>query len=67
MKIKWPTGCSGLSVFSERSKDVLRTLYKSIVRSILEYSCPVWNPSLMQDIKTSTTNIIKLSFKQIQM
>ena len=40
-----------LSVFSDRSKDVLRTLYKSIVRSRLEYSCPVWNPSSMQDIK----------------
>ena len=38
-----------LSVFSDRSKDVL--LYKSIVRSRLKYSCPVWNPSSMQDIK----------------
>ena len=40
-----------LSVFSDRSKDVLLTLYKSIVLSRLEYSCPVWNPSSMQDIK----------------
>ena len=30
-----------LSVFTDRSKDVLLTLYKSIVRSRLEYSCPV--------------------------
>ena len=30
---------------------MLLTLYKSIVRSRLEYSCPVWNPSSMQDIK----------------
>ena len=40
-----------LSVFSDRSKDVLLTLYKNIVRSRLEYSCPVWNPSSMQEIK----------------
>ena len=40
-----------LSVFSDRSKDVILTLYKSIVRSRLEYSCPVWNPSSMQGIK----------------
>ena len=30
-----------LSVFSDRSKDVILILYKSIVRSRIEYSCPV--------------------------
>ena len=33
------------------SRAVLHILYKSIVRSWIEYSCPVWNPSSMQDIK----------------
>ena len=40
-----------LSVFSDRSKDVLLTLYKSIFRSRLEYSCPIGNPSSMLEIK----------------
>ena len=43
------------SVFLDRSRDVLLTLYKSIVRSRLEYSCPVWNPSSMQDKKLEST------------
>ena len=46
-----------LSVFSDWSKDVLLTLYQSIVRNRLEYFCPVWNPSSMQEIK-------KLEFTQ---
>ena len=40
-----------LSVFSYRSPGVMLTLFKSLVRSRLEYSCPVWNPSLTGDIK----------------
>ena len=40
-----------LSVFSTRSESVMLTLFKSLVRSRLAYSCPVWNPSLLGDIK----------------
>ena len=40
-----------LSVFSTRSESVMLTLFRSLVRSRLEYSCPVWNPSLLGDIK----------------
>ena len=40
-----------LSVFSTRSESVMLTLFRSLVRSRLEYPCPVWNPSLLGDIK----------------
>ena len=40
-----------LSVFLDRSQSTMITLYKSIIRSKLEYSCPVWSPSLISDIK----------------
>ena len=40
-----------LSVFTDRSSSVMLTLFKSLVRSRLEYSCPVWNPLLIVDIK----------------
>ena len=39
-----------LSVFYERSAEVLLPLYKSIVRSRTEYLCPAWNPSKVEDI-----------------
>ena len=32
-------------VFKTRAHSVMVTLYKSLVRSILEYCCPLWNPS----------------------
>ena len=40
-----------LGVFRDRSPTVMMTLFKSMVRSKLEYCCPVWNPSKVQDIQ----------------
>ena len=39
------------SVFKNRSVQTMLTLYKTMVRSHLEYCCPVWNPSNIADIK----------------
>ena len=41
-----------LGVFRDRSKAVMLQLYKSLIRSKLEYCCPLWNPSLVKDIQT---------------
>ena len=40
-----------LSVFYARDSTTILTLYKSMVRSILEYCCPLWNPYKVTDIK----------------
>ena len=40
-----------LSVFRDRSQTVMLTLYKSLVRSKLEYCCPVWSPTIIGDIQ----------------
>ena len=40
-----------LSVFKTRKRSVMMTLYKSLVRSLLEYCCPLWNPSKITDIQ----------------
>ena len=40
-----------LSVFSNRSPFLMITLFKTMVRSKLEYCCPVWNPHKISDIK----------------
>tara|TARA_B110000196_G_scaffold313297_1_gene319802 strand:- start:36 stop:1004 length:969 start_codon:yes stop_codon:yes gene_type:complete len=39
-----------LSVFATRDKETMLTLYKSMVRSRIEYSCPLWNPSKIEHI-----------------
>ena len=41
-----------LSVFKDRSTDTMLTLYKSLIRSRLEYCCPIWDPTKIQDIVT---------------
>ena len=39
-----------LSVFRSRDIDTMMTLYRSFVRSRLEYACPLWCPSKVEDI-----------------
>ena len=34
-----------LSLFQDRSKATMLTLYKSLIRCRVEYCCPLWNPS----------------------
>ena len=40
-----------LSAFCDRTPTVMLTLYKSMVRSRLEYCCPVWNPVKISEIQ----------------
>ena len=40
-----------MSVFRDRSPLLMLTLFKSMVRSVLEYSCAVWDPSKIGDIQ----------------
>ena len=40
-----------LSVFHTRTASVMLTLYKSMVRSLLEYCCPLWHPIKISDIQ----------------
>ena len=39
------------SVFKTRDMTVMTTLYKSLVRSTLEYCCPLWNSGKVTDIQ----------------
>ena len=41
-----------LGVFQNRSRNIMILLYKSMVRSRLEYCCPLWDPHLVRDIQT---------------
>ena len=40
-----------LSAFKARDRTTMLTLYKSLIRSHLEYCCPLWNPHLIRDIQ----------------
>ena len=40
-----------LGVFHTRSTEIMLTLYKSMVRSLLEYCCPLWHPTKISDIQ----------------
>ena len=42
---------TGQGAFRDGSEMVMLTLYKCLVRSKLEYCCPVWNPSKIGDIR----------------
>ena len=41
-----------LGAFRDRSMGTMMTLYKSLIRSKVEYCCPLWNPSRISDIQT---------------
>ena len=41
-----------LGVFRDRSKPVMLQLYKSLIRSRVEYCCPLWNPTKIADIQS---------------
>ena len=41
-----------LSVFKDRSENTMMCLYKTLIRSRIEYCSPLWNPSKQEDIKS---------------
>ena len=40
-----------LSVFRCRNQDTMMTIFKSLLRPLLEYCCPIWNPSKVLNIQ----------------
>ena len=40
-----------LGAFRDRSVLTMMTLFKSLIRSKLEYCCPLWNPAKIGDIQ----------------
>ena len=40
-----------LGVFKDRTKETMIYLYKSLVRSHVEYCCPVWDPTAIGEIQ----------------
>ena len=40
-----------LSAFKSRDSTALMTLYKSLVRSLVEFCCPLWSPSTIGEIQ----------------
>ena len=41
-----------LSIFQDRSITVMLHLYKCLIRSKVEYCCPLWDPTKVEDIET---------------
>ena len=41
-----------LGAFRDRSTITMMTLFKSLVRSKIEYCCPLWNPAKITDIQS---------------
>ena len=38
-------------MFKTRERTIMITLYKSLIRSLLEYCCPLWNPRRVTEIQ----------------
>ena len=62
-KLSW-----ALSIFNSRTEEVVQTLYKSLVRPILEYCCALWSPTKIGEIallegiqRTATCKITSIS------